>query len=325
MSKPTSTTVLPLNSNNSIHTVVGAGQVGVKLARLLAAQGKIVRLVRRSAAGEQLSGVTWCQGDILDQHFADEVCRDADVVYHCANPADYHHWQELLPPLFDAIMWAAARAGARLVVLDNVYMYGPSAGAMTEATPMTATTIKGRLRAELATKLFEAHARGDVQATSGRASDYFGPATPTTSIFNERFWRRLVAGKSVDVFGDPDKLHSYSYTPDVAHGLAILGDDPNALGRAWHLPVAHQGSTRDLIALCAGGAGVAVPKINSLPRWVLRTVGLVNGPARALVEMLYQFEQDFVVDDSDFVSTFSLAATPIKDALATITDGRRAA
>ncbi len=325
MTDANTTKSILFSAKPEIHAVIGAGQVGTKLARLLAARGHRVRLARRSAPGATLRGVTWYRGDITDASFADEVCRGADVVYHCANPAAYHRWPELLTPLFDAILGAASRAGAKLVVLDNVYMYGPDKKPLTEASALNATTVKGGLRASLATKLFEAHARGDVRATSGRASDYFGPATPNASIFNDRFWSRLLAGKSVDVFGNPDLLHSYSYTPDVARGLMTLGEHSEALGSAWHLPVAHQGSTRDLIAACAAAAGCSTPKINTIPRWLLRSVGWVNGPARALVEMLYQFEQNFVVDDRRFVETFGETATPVEDAVMAVVGNRRAA
>ena len=44
--------------------------------------------------------------------------------------------------------------------------------------------------------------------------------------------------------------HGYTYTPDVARGLAILGRDPRAPGRVWHLPTAAKLTTREAIARC---------------------------------------------------------------------------
>ena len=114
----------------NIHTIVGAGQVGMQLARLLASQGHQVRLVRRSAAGATIPGVRWYRGDASERAFIDEACRGAVAVYNCANPPEYHRWDGVLEPLFRSIHEAAGRAGARLVQLDNLYAVGrpPRAG-----------------------------------------------------------------------------------------------------------------------------------------------------------------------------------------------------
>ena len=57
------------------------------------------------------------------------------------------------------------------------------------------------------------------------------------------------------MFGDPDRLHAYSYTPDVARGLAVLGTHEEAFGKVWHLPAAHRGTTRQLVERFAAALG----------------------------------------------------------------------
>ena len=52
----------------------------------------------------------------------------ADVVYFCLNAANYDRWAEEFPPLQRAVLAGAEAAGARLVVLDNLYAYGPTGG-----------------------------------------------------------------------------------------------------------------------------------------------------------------------------------------------------
>jgi nucleoside-diphosphate-sugar epimerase len=300
---------------SEIHTIFGAGQVGVQLARILAEQGKQVRLVRRSPAGPAIDGVVWLRGDVTDESFADEACRGASVVYNCTNPPDYHRWGNVLVPLFTAVWKAAARAGARVVVLDNLYMYGrPETVPFDERTPMRPCSEKGALRKQLVDELFAAHARGEVVATSGRASDYFGPDTPKAVLFNPRFFARLNKGAAVEVMGDADQPHSYSYTPDVARGLAILGTHEAAVGRAWHLPVAAQLTSRELIERFAAAAGRPV-KLRRVPRWLLEGVGMVVPLVRAVVEMLYQFEMPYVLDDADFRRTFGIGPTPLDEAI----------
>ncbi len=54
-----------------------------------------------------------------------------------------------------------------------------------------------------------------------------------------------------------------------------------------------------------------------MPRWMVNTVGLFNGNVRELKEMLYEFEEPFVVDDSRFKATFGDIATPLPEAIDT--------
>jgi nucleoside-diphosphate-sugar epimerase len=256
-------------------------------------------------------------GDLLDPAFADRASAGATVLYHCVNPARYDRWDEELPPLFHAVLGAARRSGARLVVLDNLYMYGHTDGApMGEDTPMEPCSDKGRLRAELAQELLDLMATGEMEIAIARASDYFGPNAPRSAVFGERFFDRLMSGKPLEVLGDPDARHSYSYTPDVARGLAELGTSEDGWGSIWHLPVAFQGTSRELAERFAAATNRA-SNLRPVKRWMMRALGLLDGQIRAAVEMMYQFEEDFVVDDSRFREHFGIEPTPIDDAVAT--------
>jgi nucleoside-diphosphate-sugar epimerase len=309
---------------NDIHTVFGAGQVGVQLARVLAGEGHTVRLVRRGAAGPAIEGVTWMQADASDPVSADAACQGAKVVYNCANPADYHRWDGVLQPLMRGVLQAAGRAGARLVQLDNLYMYGrPPASPFDERTPMQPCSKKGELRKAMVDELFEAHARGEVAVTSGRASDYFGPDTPNAAVLRPDVYDRIVRGASVYMTGNPDMPHSYSYTPDVARGLAVLGQHEAAVGRAWHLPVAAQLTTRQLIDRFAARAGTTV-KTRRVPQWVLRTIGVVSPLVHAMVEMTYQWDVPYLLDDGDFRRVFGVGPTDLDTAIDTTLSAHRA-
>jgi len=237
------------------------------------------------------------------------------VVYDCANPAEYHRWDEVLPPLKRGVRDAAARAGARLVVLDCLYMYGrPERVPFDEDTPMRPCSHKGELRAMLARELFEAHARGDVRATTGRASDYFGPDTPL-ALLGSRFAERIMAGKPLEMGGDPDQLHGYSYGPDVARGLATLGANPWADGKAWHLPLAWTGTTRGLVEAIGAALGRR-GSVRPAPDWLLRAAGLVSPMLGAAAEMTYQWKVPYVIDDRRFRAAFGLAPTAPEQAVA---------
>ncbi|GAO01619.1 NAD-dependent epimerase/dehydratase family protein [Anaeromyxobacter sp. PSR-1] len=299
-----------------LHVVFGAGQVGRRLATELLALGHSVRLVRRGPPGPALPGLSWLSGDATDPLFAREACRGADAVYDCTNPPDYHRWDELLPPLRRGIRDAAARAGARLVALDCLYMYGrPAASPFDEDTPLAPCSHKGELRALLARELLEAHARGDLRATTGRASDFFGPGAGAAALLGDRLAARLRAGRPFEVFGDPDLPHAYSFVADVARGLAVLGTHDAAPGRAWHLPVAWTGTTRGLVE--AVGAALGRPaRLRAVPDWLLRVGGLLDPTLGAAAEMTYQWKVPYVPDDGRFRAAFGVGPTPAADAVA---------
>jgi nucleoside-diphosphate-sugar epimerase len=310
---------------SEIHTIIGAGQIGTQLAALLVREGHHVRLARRGALAGELPGVTFMRGDVTDRAFADEVCRGATVVYNCANPPDYAKWDGVLQPLYRAAREAAGRAGARFVQLDCLYMYGrPPHAPFDERTPMEPCSEKGKLRKQLVEELFDAHRRGDVQATTGRASDYFGPDTPTAMLLRPDVYDRILVGGTVYTLFNPDMPHSYSYTPDVARGLQVLGSRPEALGRAWHLPVAAQLTSRELVDRFAARAGTTV-KVRRVPKWAIRSLGVLVPLMGAIAEMSYQWELPYLIDDGDFRRTFGEGATELDAAIDTTLAAHRRA
>jgi nucleoside-diphosphate-sugar epimerase len=296
------------------HVVFGSGQVGPHLATHLAGQGKRVVVVKRSAGGVP-DGVRLERGDATDATFCTAVCQGADVVYHCMNPGyDAREWGDLLPRFMDNLVRAAGRAGARLVVLDNLYMLGkPNGRPLDEDTPMNPCSRKGEVRARVARQLADAQQRGDVVAVTGRASDYHGPGGRLTHVGDE-FWPAVLKGKPGRVVVDPDATHTYHYIPDVAAGLATLGAAENdACGRVWMLPCQPAGSLRDLVQ----GYGRALGRdiaINRTPAWLLRGLGLFMGIVRELNEMAYQWDEPFVVRDERFRERFAVQPTAREDA-----------
>jgi len=270
-------------------------------------------LVNRRGRMEASSGAEVMQADATDPASTRLACKGAAVVYNCAN-APYTQWPEKFPPLQAGVLEGAASAGAKLVVIENVYMYGPTHGRpITEDLPYAATTRKGRTRARMAEELLDAHAHGKVRVTMGRASDFFGPFGLDSSA-GERMFRPAIAGKTVQVLGNPDMLHTYSFLADIARGLAVLGERDEALGQAWHLPNAPAVTTRQFIELIGTAAGTH-PPVQAAPRLLIQGMGLFNPLMGELAEMLYEFEEPFIVDDSCFQKTFGLPATPLEEAI----------
>lgn len=299
-----------------LHVIAGAGQIGPMIAQRLLARGLRVRMIRRGAFTDVPSGAETVSAQLADPAAAADAMRGASVVYHCANPR-YHRWAEELVPLARGITEGAARSGARLVALDNLYMYRvPSDGRLAEDTEIAPVSRKGALRVEAAAVMLDAHTRGDVPVAIGRASDFFGPRC-TNAILGERFWTKLFAGRPVEVLGDADQPHTYSYGPDVADALVTLGlSDPllstgaDVYGRVWHLPALPAESTRTWVRRFAHAIGVE-PRCTRLSPLLLRVAGLFVPEAAELPEMIYQWRTPFLLDDSQFRARFAAAPTSL--------------
>jgi nucleoside-diphosphate-sugar epimerase len=299
------------------HVIFGTGAIGLAVLDALHRRGETVRLVNRSGSARVPGDVEVIGGDARDPAFTTIVAEGAQVIYQTLNPP-YAEWTAQFPLLQAGVLAAAEATGARLVSMENVYMYGRPAGrVLTEDRAYDAHTRKGQLRGRMARDLLAAHDAGRVEVAIGRASDYFGPRGGAQSNLGDRVFPAALAGKTATVLGNPDQPHTYTYVPDIGEGLAVLGEHPDAPGQVWHLPNdPDTRTTRQLVDMAYRQAGRPRGKLRRLPPVLLRAVGLVNPTLRELVEMQYQFEEPFVVDSSKMTNKLGVEATPVEDALA---------
>ncbi|MBM7774924.1 nucleoside-diphosphate-sugar epimerase [Actinokineospora baliensis] len=304
------------------HVVFGTGPAGLTLIDELLARGHRVRAVNRSGAAAVTPGTEVVAADATDVDAMRAVCADAEVIYHCAH-APYELWDELLPKLQEGFLAGAESSGARLVVTDTLYMYGPTGGLpMAEETPQRPTAHKGQLRARIADRYLQAHADGKIQVTIGRSADFYGPRVINSALGGAVFFPAL-QGQPVYALGDVDLPHAYSYIGDVAVALATLGERPEALGRVWHVPTTSDHTTREVHELIGKELG------RELTRTVLATpVEQAWGPfdetiMREYAELFYQYLEPQVLDCRAIEAAFGLRPTPIGTALGTTVDWYR--
>jgi nucleoside-diphosphate-sugar epimerase len=197
-----------------------------------------------------------------------------------------------------------------------VYMLGrPQGKALDEDTPPRPCSRKGEIRARVAERMWAAHRRGDVRATSGRASDFYGPGGTLTHL-GDQFWRPAIAGKRGRVLVDPDAIHTYHYIPDVAAGLAALGTaGDDVYGRPWMLPCAPAETMRALVARFSRELGREI-ELMTMPRTVLKILALVVPLLREIDEMAYQWEERFEINDRQFRARFGQGPEDVKRAAA---------
>jgi nucleoside-diphosphate-sugar epimerase len=299
----------------SRQVVFGTGQVGRLLATRLGELGHDVVAVNSSGRGVA-DDVRTVAGDATDTAFTSKVADGADVVYFCLNPASYGRWAQEFPPLQRGVLHGAQTAGARLVVLDNLYSYSPAAGpALSETSPVAPASAKAAVRAAMTRELLDADRAGRVQVAIGRASDFFGPGSRLSALGDSVFGAALT-GRTAQVMGNPDLAHSYSFTPDVADALITLGTRDGSTGSVWHLPVATPRTTREIVTAVYTLAGHRA-RVVAAGSTTLRIAGMVKPGLREYLHTLYQFTDAWIVDDSRFRARFGAAATDLDAALGT--------
>jgi nucleoside-diphosphate-sugar epimerase len=296
------------------HVVLGAsGGIGSAVVRELVTRRLPARAVTRSSVEDLPTGVESVVADVATPDGARRACAGAGVVYHCAQPP-YTKWAEQFATLTNAIVDGAASAGAKLVFADNMYLYGPTDGPMTEDTQHRAAGKKGRIRMEMAAAILQAHLDGRLRCTIGRSSDYYGPRG-TVSAAGDNIIKPALRGKRARWLGSLDQPHTLNYLDDIARALVTLGEQHAADGQVWHLPAAPPLTGREFLTLVYEAAGHP-PKLGIASRTMIRLLGVFNPMVRELNETLYQFERPFVVDASRFQDTFGpFEPTPHPDAV----------
>jgi nucleoside-diphosphate-sugar epimerase len=297
-----------------LHVIFGTGPLGTATAHALLARGHHVRMVNRSGRATVPTQVSVARGDAYDPQTVQTLTSGATAVYQCAQPA-YHQWVEHFPPLQASIIEGVAASGAKLVVAENLYMYGEVSGPIHEGLPYSATTRKGTVRAQMAEAVQKAHQSGKLRTVSGRASDFYGPGVLESSL-GERVFAPALAGKAAAVLGKLDLPHSYTYINDFGEALAVLGENDAALGQAWHVPNAPTMTQRELLTILFDELGLP-PKLSTTGSLMLLVAGLFIPGAREMVEMIYEFDKPFVVDSSKYTKAFGNHATPFRDGLRT--------
>ncbi|MGW2025085.1 NAD-dependent epimerase/dehydratase family protein [Streptomyces decoyicus] len=307
-------------AERSLHAVLGAGPAGTTLAGELVRRGHAVRLVSRSVPDSAAEGIERFAADVSTPEGALAAVQGAAVVYHCVN-VDYHRQVEVMPRVQQAVLAAVETTGARLVVLDTLYPYGPTHGeVMTEETPWRATSRKGRMRAELDERYLAAHRAGRARVVLGRSADFVGPGVLNSSLGGAVFPGALTGGEVLGM-GDIDLPHSYTDIRDVATGLATLGAQPEGDGRVWHLPTAPAVTTREIYSMIEERVGRPV-------RSVILAEPRPFGPFDATfmdeyAEMFYQHTEPQIVDSAAFARTFGVHPTPLDATLDATVDWYR--
>ncbi len=211
--------------------VLGAtGGIGGALAEALLQRGYRVRAMHRAPEVQHVvrPRYEWVPGDAMRAQDVLRAAQGASVIVHGVNPPGYRNWGELVLPMIDNTIAAAAAVGARILMPGTIYNFGPDAfPLLREDSPQTPQTVKGSIRVALERRLEDAAGVG-VPVIIVRAGDFFGP-----NAGNNWFAQGLVQpGKPVRFLINPGRRgigHAWAYLPDVAETFMRLLDRADGL------------------------------------------------------------------------------------------------
>lgn len=288
-----------------MQTILGSGGIIANyIAKALPAYTSNVRLVSRNP--KAVTGIEeLVQADLTSAEQVMSAVKGSEVVYLTAGlQYDIKVWREQWPKLMRNVINACKENGSRLVFFDNVYMYGKVVGPMTEETPFNPCSRKGEVRAETATMILDEIKKGELTALIARAADFYGPAT-ANSFLNMMVFENLKKGKSAQLMISKNLKHSFTYTPDAGKATALLGNTLSAFNQTWHLPTDANALTGQQIVDLAARELNMKPKVTVLPRLMIQLAGLFNPIIKESVEMLYQYDSDYIFDSGKFDSAFT--------------------
>jgi nucleoside-diphosphate-sugar epimerase len=299
-----------------MQTIIGSGGgIGILLAKELKNYTNQIRLISRNPKRvnetDELFPI-----DVNDLTQIDKAIAGSEVVYVVIGfEYKLSVWQKTWPPFMKAVIEACKTHHAKLVFFDNVYMYDKSAiPSMTETSPIHAPSKKGAVRQQLHEMIMKEVEKGTLNALIARSADFYGPDNKNSAL-NMMVIDNLLKGKKAQAFGNINKIHTYTYTPDAAKATAILGNTDDAFNQVWHVPTTKELlTTLQWIRLIADEMKVNA-QIQSVPTWMIHVLGLFIPIMKEFPEMLYQYEQDYVFDSSKFVKRFGVEATAPRDGI----------
>ena len=300
-----------------MQTILGAnGVIAQELSKHLTTYTQQIRQVSRNPKKMNPSDEL-VKADLLSYEQTDKAVAGSEVVYLVAGlKYDTNVWREQWPKLMQNVIDACKKHNSKLVFFDNVYSYGLVAGVMTEETPYNPNSKKGEVRAKIATKLLEEITAGNINGMIVRGADFYGPEA-LLSLTYSTVTQRLKANQGSQWIGNPKAIHTFTYTPDAGKSVAMLGNTPTAFNQTWHALTSKEKITGEQYVRIACEIMGKPYKLQALPKFGVRLVGLFVPVLREFVEMMYQFENDYIFDSTKFAKSFNIQATPYKDGIAT--------
>jgi nucleoside-diphosphate-sugar epimerase len=294
-----------------MQTVLGSGgAIGIELAKALKKYTNDIRLVSRLPQKVNESDQLMA-ADLLKESDVYKAIKGSEIAYVTVGFSySVKAWKRSWPKFIKHVIGACEKYNCKLVFFDNIYMYDPKyLNGMTEDTPINPSSGKGKVRDKIAKMIMDAVDKGKLTALIARSADFYGPSIQNNSMLTETVFKPLSNGKKANWMSSANYKHSFTYVPDAAEATALLGNTDEAYNQVWHLPTASNPYTgKEWIEQIAKEMG-AKPKIQVAPKFLVRIMGIFIPIMREMVEMMYQYDRDYVFDSSKFEKQFNYKPT----------------
>jgi len=292
-----------------MQTILGSsGVIGREVAKNLKDIDNL-RLVSRDPVKVNPGDETF-PANLLEADKVKIAVEGSEVVYLTVGlPYDKKVWKAQWPVVMQNVIQACKIHDSKLVFFDNIYLYGKVDGWIKEDTPISPVSEKGKVRARLHHMIMNEVEKGNLTAQIVRSGDFYGPGAPL-SIVNVLVFDNFNKGKKAQFLATDKTKHSYTYTPDAGKATALLGNTPGAYNQVWHLPTDKNVPTgKEFIEKVATEFNVP-PSYMLVKKWMLNMMGVFNKNLAEMIEMIYQNENDQLLDSSKFEKQFDLSPTP---------------
>lgn len=292
-------------------TILGAGgAIGVELAKALTNYTNDIRLVSRNPKKTNSSD-TLFQADLSSREQVFKAVEGSEIVYLMVG-FDYNTklWQQMWPPLVKNVIDACLQHNSKLVFFDNVYAIGGNnVNHITESSPISPTSKKGEVRAQVDRLILESVEKKNLNAIIARSADFFSGVKDKSLLMN-LVYDNLAKGKKAQWFCNTKVVHSTGYTPDLGKGTAILGNTKDAYNQIWNLPTDAQKITGDEWINLFAAEMKTSNKYQVLPGWGMKALGVFVPILKEMYEMRYQYDRDYFFDSAKFNKRFNYTPTP---------------
>ncbi len=303
-----------------MQTILGAGgAIGTELAKALKKYTTKIKLVSRNPKKVHDTDLLLAT-DLTKKEAVFEAVKGSSIVYITIGfPYKLSIWKENWPAFISNVTEACIQHQCKLVFFDNIYMYDKNHLAyMTEETPIRPSSNKGKIRAEVVKIIMDEVSNNKLTALIARSADFYGPSIKKTCLLTETVFRPLSIGKKANWLSSVNFKHSFTFTPDAAEATALLGNTDAAYNQIWHLPTAKNPPTgKEWIEMIAQEMDVK-PDYQAAPKLLVKIMGLFMPIMKETVEMMYQYDRDYVFDSSKFETYFNYEPTPYKKGIKTI-------
>ena len=289
--------------NNNLHTVLGAnGAVAMEVIKELQARNLPIRAVSRKPKAK---GVECVSADLLKKDETIRAVEGSAYVYLCVGlPYSAEIWERDWEIVLTNVIDACEQTDARLIFLDNIYMYGPAPLPVPfdENTSQHPQTRKGKVRRRIANLFLSAMEEGRIRGLIGRSADFYGEGA-IYSPFYISFLERMLKGKAPQSIAFPGVKHTYAEVGDNGRALVELALADDAYGQVWHLPVGEAVTMEEMTTMFNQTLGTSF-KVRYMPGYLKNILSLFIPLLKEALEMSYQYEHEYVMSWEKFGKRF---------------------